>query len=372
MEIGSARRVGGMTTGRTDRRDKPNRTPFTSSPSIAPRTNLRFVSPDPTKLAAKRGSQRRRSRHLTLLPDDYNYGCFDFVDLFARALFQAPYDQLARGTRVTSSPARSGRFGPHARLDTATDPRSVTIRYCGVFLDSDGNIVIVELKKGKAPREVVAQILEYAAWVSELPPQRVEQIAEGYLDRARENSAPSRSLMEAFQDTFEVDEVPVFNRAQRLFVAAEEIPPGVARVCRYLRTSHGLDVNCVAFSVFQTESGEVLVNSDWIVGHEDVGSSSSTVRSRWVGDKPAKQVVWEAAQEVTGGDKAREFSPREVKDMVLKKYPSFNKSTVGCQIISDCVNHKSRHHYPGGADRYWWLGKGKYRLFDSEKDAKGG
>src|SRR5215469_16150689 len=31
-------------------------------------------------------------------------------------------------------------------------------------VDSEGNLIIVELKKGKAPREVVAQILEYAAW----------------------------------------------------------------------------------------------------------------------------------------------------------------------------------------------------------------
>ncbi len=29
-------------------------------------------------------------------------------------------------------------------------------------LDKDGNIVIVELKRGKTPREVVAQLLEYA------------------------------------------------------------------------------------------------------------------------------------------------------------------------------------------------------------------
>ena len=34
--------------------------------------------------------------NLTLQPDDYNYGCFNFVDLFAQALFQTPFDQLAK------------------------------------------------------------------------------------------------------------------------------------------------------------------------------------------------------------------------------------------------------------------------------------
>ncbi len=62
------------------------------------------------------------------------------------------------------------------------------------------------------------------------------------------------------------------------------------------------------------------------------------------------------------------LSPKEVTQVVLNKYPNFNKSTVGCQIISDCVNHTSRHHCPGGKDRYWWVEKGKYRLFNPEYD----
>ena len=49
---------------------------------------------------------------------------------------------------------------------------------------------------------------------------------------------------------------------------------------------------------------------------------------------------------------------------VLREFPDFNKSTVGCRIISDCVNHRSRHHYPGGEDRYWWVEKGRYELYD--------
>ena len=35
-------------------------------------------------------------------------------------------------------------------------------------IDAEGNLVIVELKRDKAPREVVAQLLEYAAWANEL------------------------------------------------------------------------------------------------------------------------------------------------------------------------------------------------------------
>ena len=47
-------------------------------------------------------------------------------------------------------------------------------------LDSDGDSVIVELKKGKTPREVTAQALEYASWVKDLSFNRIVEIAEHY------------------------------------------------------------------------------------------------------------------------------------------------------------------------------------------------
>lgn len=35
-------------------------------------------------------------------------------------------------------------------------------------LDSDGALIVVEMKKGQTPRQVVTQVLEYAAWVDTL------------------------------------------------------------------------------------------------------------------------------------------------------------------------------------------------------------
>jgi len=105
-----------------------------------------------------------------------------------------------------------------------------------------------------------------------------------------------------------------------------------------------------------------------VVGQEDVVDTKKTLTSRWSGEIPARQVVWEAVQEITKKNPDYIFSPKEVTQAVLKRFPNFNKSTVGCQIISDCVGHTSRHHYPGGEDRYWWVDKGKYRLYDPNKD----
>lgn len=232
-------------------------------------------------------------------------------------------------------------------------------------IDKEGNLVIIELKKGRTPREVIAQLLEYAAWANDLSDEKIHEIATSYFKIIN----TEKEIKELFLETFETDEIPSLNQRLRLFVAAEEISPPVAKVCRFLRQVHGVDVNCIQFSIFQTESGEVLVSSEAFVGLEDVVAPKKTVTSqRWAGEKPVKQVVWESVQEFTNNDKRKIFSPKDICQIILKKHPSFNKNTVGCQIISDSVNHTSRHHYPGGEDRYWWVEKGKYKLYDPTED----
>jgi len=232
-------------------------------------------------------------------------------------------------------------------------------------IDKDGNLAIIELKKGKTPREVVAQLLEYAAWANDLSEDKLRDIASNYFVKI----GIEKDIETQFLETFEAEEFPPLNRMLRLFIAAEEIAPSVAKVCRFLRQVYGVDVNCIKFTIYQTESGEILVNSEAYVGLEDIVSPKKAVATqRWSGDKPVKQVVWEAVLEFTNKDKNIIFSPKDITQIILKKYPTFNKSTIGCQIIADCVNHTSRHHYPGGEDRYWWVEKGKYKLYDQSED----
>jgi RecB family endonuclease NucS len=50
-------------------------------------------------------------------------------------------------------------------------------------LDGNGDVVIVELKRDRAPRDVLAQILEYASWVDDLPSERILDIANEYLQK---------------------------------------------------------------------------------------------------------------------------------------------------------------------------------------------
>ena len=259
------------------------------------------------------------------------------------------------------------------RQTSATDEDGTI--YSDLFgVDSDGNLVIAELKKGRTPRDIVAQLLDYAAWADELSESQIHEVAEAYFETR--NDFKGMTFSDAFRKVFELpetDELPPLNRALRLFILAEEIPSRMARVCRFLRTSHGIDISCIDVSTFETESGEVLVSTEAKVGDEDFASPKAQKQrvsqtSRWSGDKPVKLVVWEAVKELTTGDLNVDFALKEVRELILEKYPDFNRSTADCQLYSDCVNHPSRHHYPGGTDRYWRVSTGRYRLYDPKRD----
>src|SRR5436309_11900680 len=58
----------------------------------------------------------------------------------------------------------------------------------------DGSLILIELKRERTPREVVAQALDYASWIERL---RAEDIAAIY-----GRFAPGKSLAEEFHSRF--------------------------------------------------------------------------------------------------------------------------------------------------------------------------
>ena len=85
---------------------------------------------------------------------------------------------------------------------------------------------------------------------------------------------------------------------------------------------------------------------------------------------PVREVVWNAVQEVTNGNKSIEFAIKDLKPIIEHRYPKFNMSNLHPEIYAYCVNSPSRRHYlsAGKYFYYWQVKKGKYRLYDEERD----
>lgn len=144
-------------------------------------------------------------------------------------------------------------------------------------VDSRGRLVVVELKKDRTPRDMVAQALEYAAFVRRLDYDALNTIATSYFKTRGEGW---ESLSEAHQRFFSGPEVGpepqdmAWNSSQIVVLVGQTIQPEIIDVSRYLR-DHNIDVRVLQFAYLESSSGERLVNVQTVVGSQQLPREAS-------------------------------------------------------------------------------------------------
>jgi len=118
-------------------------------------------------------------------------------------------------------------------------------------LDVEGDIVIVELKRDKTPRDITAQVLDYASWVKDLSNERVTEIANQYFKN-------DITIEEAYRNKFGKDYPEVINDSHKMMVVASAIDSNSERIIKYLSDTYGVSINAITFSFFQSEEREYL------------------------------------------------------------------------------------------------------------------
>ena len=123
-------------------------------------------------------------------------------------------------------------------------------------IDHNGDMVVMELKKDLTPREVTAQVIDYAASVSKMT---VEDIAQQYLLF----TDGKKTLNVAFKEKFgtELDESNI-NQNVIMVIVAAKMDDGTERIIRYLRETYRVDINILFFKVFEC-NGERLISRAW-------------------------------------------------------------------------------------------------------------
>lgn len=121
-------------------------------------------------------------------------------------------------------------------------------------LDGNGGVVIIELKRDRAPRDVLAQILEYASWVDDLSSKEILEIANDYLQKK------GTTLEEAFQETFGTQLPESLNGSHKMLIVASELDAQTERVLNYL-SEHNIDINAVTFGYFKDGENEYMARA---------------------------------------------------------------------------------------------------------------
>jgi len=138
-------------------------------------------------------------------------------------------------------------------------------------IDRDGNLVVIELKRDRTPREVIAQLLDYASWVKDLRDEDIAMIFDDYRKR-RGTGSQTPSVDEAFRARFGVEELPeTLNESHSLVVVAAELDASTERIVRYLAEEHDVPINAVFFRVFRDGDREYLTRAWFIDPTESPG-----------------------------------------------------------------------------------------------------
>ncbi len=132
-------------------------------------------------------------------------------------------------------------------------------------VDREGNVVVVELKRDRTPRDVVAQALEYAAFAARLDVDALEGIL-----RVHEHDE-SLSLTDCHRECFSVgqSEAVAFNKDQHVVVVGQKVTPAIRQTASFLG-SKGIHVTCVEFTFFEAAGGGRLLSQEIVVGREHV------------------------------------------------------------------------------------------------------
>lgn len=123
-------------------------------------------------------------------------------------------------------------------------------------IDRGCNLIVLELKKDLTPREVTAQVIEYASYVAEM---KYEELALAYRKFAEKRIDLPDSLDKAFAKKFgtELDEYSIGKRP-KMIVVATSMDDGTEHIVRYLRQAYNVDINILFFQIFSHGNDRIM------------------------------------------------------------------------------------------------------------------
>ncbi len=148
-------------------------------------------------------------------------------------------------------------------------------------MDRNGDVIVLELKKDRTPRDVVAQALDYGSWVRELDAAGIADIFVEFQDKYYPGKQKC-SLDDHFENHFGQKLPEQLNSDHVLVVVAGAMDDSSERIVKYLSEHHGIGINFVLFRTF-VDDKKSYITKTWLADPEQV-VSAPTVKGKWNGE----------------------------------------------------------------------------------------
>lgn len=139
----------------------------------------------------------------------------------------------------------------------------------------DASLVLIELKRNRTPRDIVAQAIDYASWVEQLTADKIAQIYGRFSNGG--------NLGDAFKQKFdaELDE-DVLNESHQIILVAAELDDSTERIITYLN-ERDIAINVLFFQIFQ-HGAEQLLSRAWLIDPSET-QANVAVTTKTKGEK---------------------------------------------------------------------------------------
>jgi len=178
-------------------------------------------------------------------------------------------------------------------------------------IDKSGNIIIIELKRDKIPREALAQAVDYASDVASWDLDKLSEECSKYLKRSLEEY-----ITDNFQD-INVEDLSI-NQAQRILLVGTYIEESLQRMIEWLSGNYGVSINAIIFKYIKTRSGDELIARTMIIPEElERERIQRTQRKIAMSDKPGDYEDDELENRLIKYLSEDRATPRRIKDIIL-------------------------------------------------------
>ncbi|MCT8467534.1 hypothetical protein KZO85_02975 [Chromohalobacter canadensis] len=133
-------------------------------------------------------------------------------------------------------------------------------------VDANGTVIVIELKRDKTPRDVVAQAIDYASWVATLADYQLIEIYQAFAERYQRHHT---TLEDAFEAKFGIplDSVTL-NENHQLVVVATQLDASSERIINYLNEYAQLSISAMLFAAFEDQGNRYLSRA-WMIDPDE-------------------------------------------------------------------------------------------------------
>jgi hypothetical protein len=128
-------------------------------------------------------------------------------------------------------------------------------------IDRSGNIIVIELKRDRLPREVLAQAIDYASDIATWGVDKISEISTKYTGKSLDD------LVSEYFPDIDLETLNI-NQSQRIILVGFSIDSALERMISWLSDSYGVSINAMLLQYIKTKSGDELLTQTAIIPEE--------------------------------------------------------------------------------------------------------